>query len=142
MQKNNVPSTLVMKFGGTSVGSPKAIEQVIENVRKIRQEWDRVVIVTSAIAGVTNLLVESAERAIKGDEVFISQAEMGLQSKHLDIIEKLVPSSAQRAQLKQEIKHLATEFGSICRAISILGEATPAPSMLLSQSVKDFLFAF
>ena len=120
-----MPSTLVMKFGGTSVGTPKAIEQVIENVRKSRQEWDRIVIVTSAMSGVTNLLVESTERAIKGDEVFISQAEMELLAKHLDIVEKLVPNSAQRAQLKQEIKHLATEFASFCRAISILGEATP-----------------
>ena len=104
-----------MKFGGTSIGTSQAIQQVIENVRKTRQEWERVVIVTSAVAGVTNLLVESAERAISGDEVFISQAERELIDKHLGMVEELIPSSAQRAQLKQEIKHLVTEFGSVCR---------------------------
>ena len=125
MKKDITPSTLVMKFGGTSVGTSKAIEQVTENIRKTRQKWDRIVIVTSAVGGVTNLLVESAERAIIGDEVFISQAERELIDKHLDMVEKLIPNAAQRAQLKQEIKYLATEFASICRAISILGEATP-----------------
>lgn len=124
-KESKSPSALVMKFGGTSVGSPKAVAQIIENVRKCRQKWDRIVIVTSAMAGVTNLLVESAERAIDGDEVFISQAEMELLNKHLSIVNKLVPNSAQRAQLKQEIKHLSSEFAKICRAISILGEATP-----------------
>ncbi|MBT3189709.1 MAG: aspartate kinase [Anaerolineae bacterium] len=125
MSKNTSPTTLVMKFGGTSVGSRNAIEQVIKNVRKTRQEWERVVVVTSAVAGVTNLLVESAERAIVGDEVFISQAEKELLAKHFEMAEKLIHSIAQQAQLKQEIKYLSKEFSSICRAISILGEATP-----------------
>ncbi|MBC8334663.1 MAG: aspartate kinase [Anaerolineales bacterium] len=124
-KESKSPSALVMKFGGTSVGSPKAIEHITEIVRKCRQEWDRMIIVTSAMAGVTNLLVESAERAIVGDEVFISKAEIELQNKHYSIVEKLVPSSAERAQLKQEIKHLSMEFANLCRAISILGEATP-----------------
>ena len=45
-------NTLVMKFGGTSVGTPEAMVQVAGIVRQARQEWSRVVIVTSALAGV------------------------------------------------------------------------------------------
>lgn len=125
MSKNTSPSTLVMKFGGTSVGTPEAMTQVVSNIYQSQKEWDRVVVVTSALSGVTNLLTESAERAVEGDEVFISQAERELLEKHFSIVEKLIPSAAQQAQIKQEIKHLCADFASICRAISILGEATP-----------------
>ncbi|MBT3337198.1 MAG: aspartate kinase [Anaerolineae bacterium] len=121
----NKPSTLVMKFGGTSVGTPNAMTQTVANIRASQASWERIVVVTSALSGVTNLLVESTERAIQGDEVFISQAETELMGKHWQLAEKLISSPAQQAQIKQEIKHLVAEFGSLCRAISILGEATP-----------------
>ncbi len=114
-----------MKFGGTSVGTSEAMKQAVANIRASQVDWERVVVVTSALSGVTNLLVKSAERAVQGDEVFISQAETELTSKHWQIAEKLIPSPAQKAQIKQEIKHLVAEFGSLRRAISILGEATP-----------------
>ncbi len=113
-----------MKFGGTSVGTTKAMTQAVANIRQSQKYWERVVVVTSALSGVTNLLVESTQCAIEGNEVFISQAETELISKHWNIAEKLIANSAQQAQLKHEIKHLVAEFGSLCRAISILGEAT------------------
>ena len=126
MSKNTPsPSTLVMKFGGTSVGTPKAMAQAVENIRQSQQEWERIVVVTSALAGVTNLLAESTQRAILGDEVFISQAETELVAKHFHLVEQLIPSLAQQAQIKQEIKHLCADFANLCRAISVLGEATP-----------------
>jgi len=120
-----MPSTLVMKFGGTSVGTPKAMAQAIENIRRSKEEWDDLLVVTSALSGVTNLLSESAERAILGDEVFISQAETQLIARHEELIDALIPAPAQQAQVKQEMKHLSRDFANLCRAISILGEATP-----------------
>ena len=58
--------TLVMKFGGTSVGSTEAIEQAAEIVKQAHKTWQRLVVVTSAMAGVTNLLLDSAARACAG----------------------------------------------------------------------------
>ena len=46
--------TLVMKFGGTSVGSSKAMAGAVQIVKDARTEWPRVVVVTSALSGVTN----------------------------------------------------------------------------------------
>jgi aspartokinase/homoserine dehydrogenase 1 len=123
MQKN--PSTLVMKFGGTSVGTAKAMAQAVANIRASKANWQRVAVVTSALSGVTNLLVESTARAVRGDEVFISQTESELVKKHFEIAEKLIDSPAQQAQVKQEIKHLSADFANLCRAIRVLGEATP-----------------
>jgi aspartokinase/homoserine dehydrogenase 1 len=118
-------STLVMKFGGTSVGTADAMRQAVANIRASQADWERVVVVTSALSGVTNLLVESIARAVRGDEVFISQTEGELVKKHFEIAEKLIDSPAQQAQAKQEIKHLSTDFANLCRAIRVLGEATP-----------------
>lgn len=123
--KKKHPDTLVMKFGGTSVGTAEAMSKAVANVRASRKDWERIVVVTSALSGVTNLLVESAQRAIRGDEIFISQVETELIAKHSLLAEKLIDSPAQQVQIKQEIKHLGTDFANLCRAISILGEATP-----------------
>ena len=114
-----------MKFGGTSVGDAEAMSQAVANVCASQADWERIVVVTSALSGVTNLLVESAQRAIRGDEIFISQTETELIAKHWQLAEKLISSPAQQVQIKQEIKHLSTDFANLCRAISILGEATP-----------------
>ena len=120
-----MPSTLLMKFGGTSVGTPQAMAQAVENIRQSRKNWKEIVVVTSALSGVTNLLSESVKHAVIGDEIFISQAESTLITKHVQLIEELISSPVQQAQVKQEIKHLCTDFSTLCRAVSILGEATP-----------------
>ena len=49
-----------MKFGGTSVGSPEAITQTASIVRKYKRRWDRLVVVVSAMSGVTNNLITLA----------------------------------------------------------------------------------
>ena len=53
-------SLLVMKFGGTSVGSADAIGQVAAITRSQRARCDRVSIVVSAMCGVTYLLIGGA----------------------------------------------------------------------------------
>ena len=60
---------LVMKFGGTSVGNPDRILQLIEIVKEasIREP---VVVVVSAMSGITNLLEEACLRAAAQDETF------------------------------------------------------------------------
>lgn len=52
--------TLVMKFGGTSVGSADALTRAVEIIRDATRDWARVVVVTSAMSGVTDLLLSSA----------------------------------------------------------------------------------
>ena len=59
---------IVMKFGGTSVATGENIRRVanivVDSVKKDR----RVVVVVSALSGVTNQLVEEAEQAKKKGE--------------------------------------------------------------------------
>ena len=66
-RRNNMPKgTLVMKFGGTSVGSTDALKSAVQIIQEARDEWARVVVITSAMSGVTNLLLESASLAAQG----------------------------------------------------------------------------
>ena len=123
---NAIPSgTLVMKFGGSSVGGTEAFEQVGEIVSQARKEWPRLVVITSAMAGVTNLLLEGATGAIEGNGELIHQIAARIRSQHLAVVEALLPDLARQSQLKQEISHLVGEYTNLCQAITVLGEATP-----------------
>ena len=55
-------SLLVMKFGGTSLGTPQAMQKAAAIVCAQARE-QKVVVVVSALAGITNQLVESANSA-------------------------------------------------------------------------------
>ncbi len=113
-----------MKFGGTSVGTAPAMAQAVEIVRQARQDWPGVVVVTSALSGVTNLLLQSAQQAMAMQGTY-QAAETQLRQMHQTIADQLINDMARRAQARQEINHLLTEFSNLCRAIEILGEATP-----------------
>jgi bifunctional aspartokinase / homoserine dehydrogenase 1 len=119
------PKTLVMKFGGTSVGTAQAMAQTVAIVQEAAKEWERVVVITSALAKVTNILLESASQAAHGNIQPLKENEQRLQKMHYAIAEALVPEQVALSQVKWEVDHLIAEFSSLCRAISVLGEATP-----------------
>lgn len=125
MSQKSSPKTLVMKFGGTSVGSSKAMAGAAQIVKEARAEWPRVVVITSALAGVTNLLLESAASAMRGDTSQLPDAEQTLLANHQTIAISLIPAEASRAALMEEIAGLVRSFVELCHAISVLGEATP-----------------
>src|SRR5437879_13162905 len=52
---------IVQKYGGTSVGSTARIKNVAERVAKYRAGGDRVVVVVSAMSGVTDNLIKMAK---------------------------------------------------------------------------------
>jgi bifunctional aspartokinase / homoserine dehydrogenase 1 len=121
----NETKTLVMKFGGTSVGTAQAMGRVVEITRAARNEWPRVVIVVSAVSGVTNLLLQSAQHAVQGDSDFCMKAVEQLTQAHKAISGEVVPDAERRAQVEADVERLVAQFSSLCQAIQVLGEATP-----------------
>jgi aspartate kinase len=118
-------ATLVMKFGGTSVGSPEAITQAAKIVESTSQDWDRMVVVVSAMRGVTDLLIESAETAARSDEkTYLSLIEE-IKSRHHETIGSLVKNDEQHARLSVVIDEYIAELSAYCRSIDVLGEVTP-----------------
>ncbi len=124
-QVRGLSKTLVMKFGGTSVGSPKAMAGAIQIVKEARATWPQVVVVTSALAGVTNVLLETAANAVRGELGQLPEADQTLLANHETIATSLVPDEARRAAVLDEIAGLVHYFVELCQAIAVLGESTP-----------------
>ncbi|HUH97047.1 MAG TPA: aspartate kinase [Anaerolineales bacterium] len=125
MPEDKSSKTLVMKFGGTSVGSSAALAHVTQIVRKARAEWPRLVVVTSAMSGATNLLLESASQAAAGNVASLPGAEQTLRERHFAAIDGLIQDGVLCTRTKAEIDVLIGSFVDLCRAMAVLGEASP-----------------
>jgi aspartate kinase len=115
-------NTLVMKFGGTSVGSAAAIQNLIEIVRAARAEWARVAVIVSAMSGVTDALLNGAYAAARGEDVLPAQIAATLRAKHCEALHALAPEAED---VHSAISAGVDEYASLCHAIRVLGEASP-----------------
>jgi aspartokinase/homoserine dehydrogenase 1 len=117
--------TLVMKFGGTSVGSAQAIRRTAELSAGYRNEWDAVVVVASAMSGVTDLLTKAANGSAQGDPTSYREVARELRRKHYQAIADLFPGAEGAQALTGEIDRYIDRFVSLCKAVLVLGELTP-----------------
>jgi aspartate kinase len=120
---------IVMKFGGTSVGTVEAFAQVAAIVAdqvagQAAAARPGVAVVTSAMSGVTNLLIDAAQRAANGDETFYLQAEETLRVKHQTVAGQLIDDGGERAALGRIFDERLAEFNRLCSSIAVLGELT------------------
>jgi aspartate kinase len=118
-------NTLIMKFGGTSVGSVEAINQATDIVLEHARQWDRLVVVISAMSSVTDALIESARMAVSEEEEVFRGIIADLRARHHDTIEALLPKDDERGRLLSTVDNLLDELGAFCHSIHILGEVTP-----------------
>ena len=114
-----------MKFGGTSVGSIASLEQVIHIVNKAKTDGHQVVVVVSAMSGVTNLLLNAAHKAEAGDESTAHEARKIIATKHGEATLHFLGDSPERSAVLIEINQLLDEFQALCHGIRVLGELTP-----------------
>ncbi|PKO04406.1 MAG: aspartate kinase [Chloroflexi bacterium HGW-Chloroflexi-3] len=120
MAKTN---TLVMKFGGTSVGSLEGLAQVVKIVRQATRDWRQVVVVSSAFSKVTDALFESAQQAAQGNQVPFAQTLAMLTKRHHQALQHFAPTD--KAQVLEELDVLIQNFQNLVQAIGVLGEGTP-----------------
>ena len=118
-------SPLVMKFGGTSVESADALTQVAKIVAKENKERDGVVVVVSALSGVTDGLTRGALTAAGGDDRTYRTVAVELQAHHHRVIGSLFPKGMERSSLLRRVDECLSEFSTLCHSIRILGEVTP-----------------
>lgn len=114
---------LVMKFGGTSVGNPSAIELASGIVLEQARAWGEVVCVVSAMAGVTDLLLKGVRSAAAGDRETFQQIAITLRERHGAVVAELI--KAEREVISAEIDRLVIDFEMLCQSVAVLGEATP-----------------
>lgn len=118
-------ASLVMKFGGTSVGSAEALTQAARIIKDAREQFPRVVVITSAMSGVTDLLLKCAMLAAQGNIGPLADAEAVLREKHFAAADRLIDDERSREETKQQIDRLIQTLVDLCRAIAVLGEASP-----------------
>jgi bifunctional aspartokinase / homoserine dehydrogenase 1 len=116
--------TLVMKFGGTSVGSAEALAKATQIIKEAREQYSRLVVVTSAMFGVTDLLLKSASLAAEGNIDALPEAESTLREKHFSAVDALIRDAKHCEETKAEINTHILSFVDLCKAIAVLGEAS------------------
>lgn len=124
-QEGRIVGILVMKFGGTSVGHAAAIRQAAGIVARYRREWPKLVVVVSAMSGVTDGLLEAARRAAAGHADTYRKVHHDLQQRHRQVIEALLPPGERRRRLQGEVDALLQQFATLCQSIFVLAEVTP-----------------
>jgi len=117
--------TLVMKFGGTSVGSADALTKATQIIKEARAQYPRVVVITSAMSGVTDLLLKSATLATQGNVDSLPTVESTLREKHFSAANALIQDGKRCESTKLEVSRLIESLVNLCRAIAVLGEASP-----------------
>ncbi len=121
--------TLVMKFGGTSVGSADAMRETAGLILQAREQWSDVVVVASAMGSkptkVTDLLLQGAHTAYTGDKDTYQLVAREISQIHYQAIDSLLAPEGERQAVLAEIERFVERFATLCEAVRVLGELTP-----------------
>ena len=135
----------VLKFGGTSVGTIDSILSVKKIVEAVEEP---VVVVVSALGGITDKLLQTSALAAQGD-VSYEKEFSGIVSRHLDVIEGVIPDSEVRRSVQIRAMNLLDELGNILRGVFLIndlsGKTSDAivsygerlSSLIVSNVIKD-----
>lgn len=124
---------IVMKFGGTSVGNGVNIRHVADLVTQYSKEH-KVAVVVSALAGVTNSLIETGCQAQRSDEKHIQAFTASLLKKHTDAIAEAITSKTIQKEVTEITEKSIAELEKVLTGISYVGELTPKS--------KDYVMSF
>ena len=120
---------LVMKFGGTSVGSAEAMRETADLILQARDTWGDVAAIASAMGSkpvkVTDLLLQGAQTAYQGDGETYRRLARQLRDIHYEAIDGLLSPEGERQVMLAEMERFISRFASLCGAVNVLGELTP-----------------
>lgn len=117
---------IVLKFGGTSVADAERILGAAAIVRERRDR--RPVVVVSALAGVTDLLVRAVACAREGNREGIEPLLSDLARRHRWAISGAVENAGARHDLTLKVDGMLEELRQLLRSVRLLGEGTPRAS--------------
>jgi aspartate kinase len=114
---------LVMKFGGTSVGSAARMKVAARLAAEERARRP-VAMVVSAMSKITDLLLDAMRHAEAGDRTGLETDVAALRSRHEDACRELLPEPG-RAAVTAEIHRLIAEFERIAGGMAMLNVRPP-----------------
>jgi len=119
------PPLEVWKFGGASLADAAAVRHAVSLVRAHRGP---LVVVVSALAGVTDALLDGARRAVGGDPEAATAVATTFQRRHRSLARVLVPRGAARVKLFASADAQAREYQEIAHAMAALADLSPRAS--------------
>lgn len=110
--------TLTMKFGGTSVGTIAALSQVLSIVLHEQGRRENLLLVVSALEGVTDALIEAAHLAQLSNRRGYRRIAATLRTRHLALIEQLPLGARERGTLQADVDRLLFDMLDVCQHLS------------------------
>jgi aspartate kinase len=125
---------IVMKFGGTSVADGDKLRKVGTVVRKFHKEGHQLIVVTSAMSGVTDSLLEIAKQASKGSKDRVREFVDSVAHRHRKASEAAIMDEEVLTETLSAIDARCDELRNILLGIAHIGELTPRS--------KDFVIGY
>ena len=114
----------VLKFGGTSVGS---VESIL-NLKKIVEGQDEpVVVVVSALGGITDKLINTSKLAVTGDSTYLTSYEEMVE-RHHQMIDAIITDTEKKAALLNTVDELLGQLKSIYQGVYLIGDLSEKTS--------------
>lgn len=111
----------VLKFGGTSVGS---VESIL-NVKKIVEgQKEPVIVVVSALGGITDKLIKTSQMAVEGDPLY-QKSFWEMAERHEEMIDAVIPAGKKRDTLLAVVKAHLEELRSILQGVYLIRDLSP-----------------
>ena len=122
MTTGNKP-LIVMKFGGTSVGNAERMQRVAEIVTE-KADHAEIMVVVSAMGGVTDMLIRAATEASHGDREHWKGVRQELARRHREVADQLL-SAGEQATVLPRLAEQVGIFENLGSGFSLVREVTP-----------------
>ncbi len=106
----------VMKFGGTSVGSK---ESILSLKRIVEAEDDNVIVVVSALGGITDKLISTSKMALDGDKRYLDEIE-AMAKRHHKMVDDVITDGEKHDKLMATVDALLDQLRSIYYGVYLI----------------------
>ena len=111
----------VLKFGGSSVANADNINKIV-SILESRLKNEKLIVVVSALGGITDSLLSSVTLASEGNELYKEELQK-IESRHLEMVKQLIPVT-QQSRVLSMVKKQCNEIEDICNGVFLLQELT------------------
>ncbi len=111
-------STLTMKFGGSAVGTLNGMLQVLHVVQEEFRRRERLLLVVSALEGVTDALLEAAFYAQRSDRRGYRRIVANMRTRHMALTNELPLGAVERGALQADLDRLLFDVLDLCQQIA------------------------
>ncbi len=113
----------MLKFGGSSVGTPERIQSLVEILKSYYRRNERFAVVFSAFSGVTDALLAMGGKAAEGDQSYREIFE-SVRQRHIQAAEALLSAEVQLHEALREIEQNFETLGDLLYGVFLIREAS------------------